>query len=158
FGSWIGGDQDGNPAAGPETIAEALERARDLVLRRYRAEVRELAEFLGVATALVPVLPELADSIARGERGLGDYAAAIGSQNVGEPYRRKLSFVWQRLGETLDGRPGGYAAAADLLGDLDLIDRSLRANRGRRLADGRLADLRARVELFGFHLAKLDVR
>src|SRR5207302_10185806 len=67
-------------------------------------------------------------------------------------------FVWQRLGETLAGRPGGYASAVGLVDDLDLIDRSLRANRGRRIADGRLADLRARVQIFGFHLAKLDVR
>jgi len=158
FGSWIGGDQDGNPAAGPETIAEALDRARELALRRYRAEVRELAGFVGAASTLVSVLPELAESIERDERELADYAAEIGSQNAGEPYRRKLSFVWQRLGETLARRPEGYESAAGLLDDLDLIDRSLRANRGRRIADGRLADLRTRVQIFGFHLAKLDVR
>ncbi len=158
FGSWIGGDQDGNPAAGPDTIAEALDRARELVLHRYRAEVRELAGFIGSASTLVPVLPELAESIDRDERELADYAAEIGEQNAGEPYRRKLSFVWQRLGETLAGRPGGYRGAGEFLIDLDLVDRSLRANRGGRIADGRLADLRTRVEIFGFHLAKLDVR
>ena len=158
FGSWIGGDQDGNPAAGPETIAAALDRARALVLQRYRAEVRQLAEFIGVASSLVPVLPELAASIARDERELADYAAGIGAQNEGEPYRRKLSFVWQRLGETQADGPLGYGSAADLLADLDLIDLSLRANRGGRIADGRLAALRTRVQIFGFHLAKLDVR
>ena len=158
FGTWIGGDQDGNPAAGPETIAEALDRARELALNRYRAEVRELAEFVGVASTLVAVLPELGESIAGDERELAAYAEHIGGQNAGEPYRRKLSFVWQRLGETLAGRPGGYESAAGLVADLDLIDRSLRASRGERIADGRLADLRTRVEVFGFHLAKLDVR
>jgi phosphoenolpyruvate carboxylase len=158
FGTWIGGDQDGNPAAGPETIAEALDRARELALQRYRGEVRELAGFVGMASTLVPVLPELTESIARDERELPDYAAEIGRQNADEPYRRKLSFVWRRLGETLADRPGGYPSAAALLEDLDLIDRSLRANRGQRIADGRLADLRTRVEVFGFHLAKLDVR
>jgi phosphoenolpyruvate carboxylase len=158
FGTWIGGDQDGNPNAGPDTIAEALDRARELVLQRYRAEVRELASVLGVATTLVPALPELLESIERDERELPAYAAEIGAQNAGEPYRRKLSFVWQRLGLTLADAPGGYAAASDFLADLGLVDRSLRANRGRRIADGRLADLRARVDVFGFHLAKLDVR
>ena len=158
FGSWIGGDQDGNPAAGPETIAAALDRARALALQRYRAEVRQLAEFIGVASSLVPVLPELAASIARDEQELADYAAGIGAQNEGEPYRRKLSFVWQRLGETQADGPAGYGSAADLLADLDLIDLSLRANRGGRIADGRLAALRTRVQIFGFHLAKLDVR
>jgi phosphoenolpyruvate carboxylase len=158
FGSWIGGDQDGNPAAGPETIAAALDRARELALHHYRAEVRRLAEFVGIASTLVPVLPELAGSIERDERELADYAAEIGAQNAGEPYRRKLSFVWQRLGETLADRPAGYDSAEAFLADIDLVDNSLRANRGRRIADGRLGDLRTQVEVFGFHLAKLDVR
>ena len=152
FGSWIGGDLDGNPDTGPETVEEALERARALVLERYRAEVRALAASLGMSTSLTGISEELAESIARDERELAEYAAAIGTQNQGEPYRRKLSFVWWRLGND------GYASAQTLLGDLDIVARSLRANRGERIADGRLAALRTRVELFGFQLAKLDVR
>jgi phosphoenolpyruvate carboxylase len=158
FGSWIGGDQDGNPAAGPHTIEAALGRARELALTRYRAEVRELAATLGVAGSLAGVSPELRRSIARDERALPAEAARLGPRNEDEPYRRKLSFVWHRLGETLTGRPTGYSSPAELAAELDLLDRSLRANRGARLADGRLAALRRRVELFGFHLAKLDVR
>jgi phosphoenolpyruvate carboxylase len=158
FGSWIGGDQDGNPAAGPATIEEALGRARSLVLTRYRAEVREIAAATGVASTLVGVSRDLLESIAADERLLPAYADRIGRQNEGEPYRRKLSFVWFRLGETLARRPGGYDSPAELAAELELIDRSLRVNRGERLADGRLAALRRRVELFGFHLAKLDVR
>ncbi|HKP17747.1 MAG TPA: phosphoenolpyruvate carboxylase [Gaiellaceae bacterium] len=158
FGTWIGGDQDGNPAAGPATIEEALRRGRDLVLTRYRAEVREIAAATGVASALVGVSGDLLDSIATDERRFPAYADRIGRQNEGEPYRRKLSFVWHRLGEALSRRPDGYASPAELAADLELIDRSLRANRGDRLADGRLAALRRRLELFGFHLAKLDVR
>ncbi len=152
FGTWIGGDQDGNPAAGPRTIEEAVARARAIALTRYRAEVRELAGSLGVADTLVEVSPELRRSIRKDEREFPAYAARIGSQNEDEPYRRKLSFVWHRLGAD------GYGSPRELLADLDLVDRSLRANRGKRLADGRLASLRRRVELFGFHLAKLDVR
>ena len=158
FGSWIGGDQDGNPNAGPRTIEEALARARGLVLQRYRAEVRELAARLGVADTLVAVSLELRRSIARDERAMPDYAARIGRTNEHEPYRRKLSLVWHRLGETIARRPEGYASPRDLLAALELVDRSLRENRGGRLADGRLAALRRRVELFGFHLATLDVR
>jgi phosphoenolpyruvate carboxylase len=152
FGSWIGGDQDGNPNAGPGTIEEALDRARALALGRYRDEVRSLAAALGISDSLVGASRELLDSIARDEAELPDYTAAIGSQNEGEPYRRKLSFVWWRLGND------GYGSAADLAADLEVVDRSLRENRGSRLADGRLAALRRRVEVFGFHLAKLDVR
>jgi phosphoenolpyruvate carboxylase len=98
-------------------------------------------------------------SVARDEAELPAYLAEIGRQNEDEPYRRKLSFVWRRLGNTLDGGPEpGYGSPLELLADLDVLDRSLRANRGRRIADGHLAPLRTRVEIFGFHLAKLDVR
>ena len=152
FGSWIGGDMDGNPHAGPETVREALERGRALALARYRADVRELAAALGLTTTLVGVSDELLESVARDERELPAYAEAIGEQNRDEPYRRKLSFVWWRLGND------GYARVEDLAADLDVLDRSLRAHAGARIADGRLASLRRRVELFGFHVAKLDVR
>jgi phosphoenolpyruvate carboxylase len=159
FGSWIGGDQDGNPAAGPETIGEALERSRELVLARYRDEVRELARAIGISTELVPVSDELRASIARDERELPRSAAELGDRNLDEPYRRKLSLVWSRLGNTAggDGEPG-YGSADGLAADLDQIDRSLREHRAGRVADGRLAALRRRVDLFGFHLAKLDAR
>jgi phosphoenolpyruvate carboxylase len=152
FGSWIGGDMDGNPNAGPETIVAALTRARELVLARYRSDVRELAVALSMHRSLVPITRELEESIARDERELPEYAASIGSQNELEPYRRKLSFMWWRLGNE------GYSAAPELLADLDVLARSLESNRAARVAQGRLAELRRRVELFGFHLAKLDVR
>ena len=152
FGTWIGGDADGNPNAGAETIHEALERARTLLRTRYRDEVRALAAAIGVSSRLNGVDAELLASIARDERELPAYAGEIGDQNLDEPYRRKLSFMWRRLDAD------AYASAADLVADLELLDRSLRANRGARIADGALASLRRRVELFGLHLAKLDVR
>src|SRR6266508_4366341 len=152
FGTWIGGDADGNPNAGPDTIHEALERARALLLARYRDDVRALAAELGVSARLTPVSDELRESIARDERDLPEHAAAIGDQNADEPYRRKLTFIWRRLGDD------AHSSASRLAEDLAVLDRSLRANRGERIADGTLAGLRRRVELFGIHLAKLDVR
>jgi phosphoenolpyruvate carboxylase len=152
FGTWIGGDQDGNPNAGADTVEEALERSRALVVGRLRDDVRELAMQLGLATSLVGVSRELLDSIGRDERTFRRAAAELGAQNAAEPYRRKLSFVHWRLGND------GYAAPDELLADLAAIDRSLRAHRGRRIADGALAALRRRVDVFGLHLAKLDVR
>ena len=107
--------------------------------------MRELAATLGLSTTLADASEELERSIADDERELSDYAASIGAQNRHEPYRRKLSFVWWRLGND------AYDSPDELTADLDVIDRSLRANRGDRLADGRLARLRTRVELFGFH-------
>ena len=102
---------------------------------------------------------ELTASIERDEHELAAFAAEIGDQNFDEPYRRKLSFVGHRLDNLLDRSPEpGYADAGELLADLELMDASLRANRGARIADGPLADLCRRVEVFGFHIAKLDVR
>jgi len=152
FGTWIGGDMDGNPAAGAETIREALSRARELALGRYRSDVRELAVALAMHRSLVKVSRELDESIGRDERELPEYAGTIGRRSELEPYRRKLSFVWWRLGND------GYDRPAELLADLDVLGRSLTANRGTRIAAGRLAALRRRVEIFGFPLAKLDVR
>ncbi|HEX5246759.1 MAG TPA: phosphoenolpyruvate carboxylase [Gaiellaceae bacterium] len=149
FGSWIGGDADGNPQTTVETLVEARDRARALLLHRYRADVRSLAAELGVSSRLTPVSEELRESIARDEADMPEYTAEIGDQNLDEPYRRKLSFVWRRL---QDGAYDAFAA------DLDLVDRSLRANRGERIAAGSLAALRRRVELFGFELADVEVR
>jgi phosphoenolpyruvate carboxylase len=152
FGTWIGGDADGNPNAGADTVSEALERARTLLRLRYRDEVRALAAAIGISSRLTPVEPELLESIARDELEMPAYASAIGDQNVDEPYRRKLSFMWRRLDAD------AYESADELVADLELLDRSLRAHRGARIADGALASLRRRVEIFGLHLAKLDLR
>jgi phosphoenolpyruvate carboxylase len=152
WGTWIGGDADGNPNAGEDTIREALERARRLLRLRYRDEVRALAASIGVSSRLTPVDDELRKSIARDERELTEYAEEIGDQNLDEPYRRKLSFMWRRLDSDQ------YDSVEALAEDLAVLDRSLRRNRGARIADGALAALRRRVEIFGLHLAKLDVR
>src|SRR6266581_4066546 len=152
FGTWIGGDADGNPNAGADTMRDALERARTLLRLRYRDEVRALAAAIGVSSRLTPVDPELLESIERDELEMPAYAAVIGDQNSDEPYRRKLSFMWRRLDAD------AYASVEEFSADLELLDRSLRAHRGARIADGELAALRRRVEIFGLHLAKLDVR
>jgi len=163
FGSWIGGDQDGNPNAGPETFELAVASARRTVIARYREEIRDLARALSVSERLAVVAPELLRSIERDERELPVYVARIGDQNVGEPYRRKLSLMWRRLDLMVDGDKEftgdtPYARADELRADLDLIDRSLRVGAAERIADGRLAALRRRVDLFGFHVTKIDVR
>jgi phosphoenolpyruvate carboxylase len=159
FGSWVGGDLDGNPTVGADTITDALERARVLVLETYAAEVRSLAQAAGISSDIVHVPAELAASIESDELALPAYAAELADRNLDEPYRRKLSFVWRRLLNTIEATgEAGYESASELTADLDVIDRSLREGRAARVADGRLAALRHRVELFGFHLAKLDVR
>ena len=132
FGTWIGGDQDGNPNATPDQIANALGRARTLALRRYRDEVRELARAIGVSDTLVEVDEELRASIAHDERELPWVYDETAVRNRHEPYRRKLTAIWRRLDNELAGRDEpGYPRAAELAADLALVDASLRAPRRR---------------------------
>jgi phosphoenolpyruvate carboxylase len=140
FGTWIGSDADGNPGTTGETLTEALERARQLARDLYRDEVRDLAGSLGMSTRLVQALPEV-----------GKVTHVPPGQNVEEPYRRRLTSIWERLGEDA-------ISAEELSAELMLVDESLRANRGARIADGMLAALRTRVDVFGLHLARADVR
>jgi phosphoenolpyruvate carboxylase len=133
FGTWIGGDMDGNPAAGADTVVDALERARALARELYRAEIHELGTAWGMSSALVGEVPELEAD--------GD-----------EPYRAALVRIWGRLADD------AYDDAGAFVRDLDELDRALRAHGGARIADGALADLRARAETFGLHLATLDLR
>jgi phosphoenolpyruvate carboxylase len=159
FGSWIGGDQDGNPNAGPATLREAADRARELVLRRYADEVRDLARTMGVSRTLVDVNEAMLTSIAADEQRLADLTSTdINASADDEPYRRKLWLMYHRLLRTAAAQSGGYGHVHEFVADLEVIDASLRAHHGERIANGRLASLRRRVELFGFHVAKLDVR
>jgi phosphoenolpyruvate carboxylase len=152
FGSWIGGDTDGNPEVNAQTITEALERARASALSRYRADVRALSISVSSSGSLVGISEELADSLARDARECPGYRDDVVQMMSSEHYRRKLSYMWWRLGN--DGYPGPDA----LREDIAIVKRSLQANRGERIANGAIDALDRRVELFGFHLAKLDVR
>lgn len=141
FGTWIGGDLDGNPHAGAETVEEALERARTLARELLQRDVRQLARSWGMSTTVVDAEPDI-----------GTVADIDPEQNPDEPYRRRLTSIWNRLGED------AFSSGAELLSELELLDASLRAHRGERIADGGLARLRRQVEIFGLHLAKLDLR
>ncbi|TMD69155.1 MAG: phosphoenolpyruvate carboxylase [Chloroflexi bacterium] len=158
LGSWVGSDQDGNPNADAATLTQTLGLQRRALLTRYRERVRALARDLSLSTRLTTIGPELAASIEKDEAELADYAASLNAGTVEEPYRRKLSFVWERLGATLESQAGAYASADQLRADLDLLDASLRGHHGQAVADGDLLRLRRQVTAFGFVGARLDVR
>jgi phosphoenolpyruvate carboxylase len=158
LGSWVGSDQDGNPNANAVMLTETLRLQRRTLVTRYRARVRELARDLSQSTRLTRVSEALTASIARDEAELKAYADTLSPGTQDEPYRRKLSIIWYRLGATLDGEPGAYGASGDLEADLDLLDASLRQNGGVAVADGDLLRLRRQVRVFGFIGARLDVR
>jgi phosphoenolpyruvate carboxylase len=139
IGTWIGGDLDGNPNAGPETVTESLERGRILARHLLASDLRTLVAAWGISTAIVDVDPQIG-------------AVPIDpDQNADEPYRRRLTWLIQRLEDDL-------LEVDELADSLEAIDRSLRAARGARIADGELAAVRRRVEIFRLHTWELELR
>ncbi len=155
FGSWVGGDRDGNPAVTPAVTRAAAQLAHVAILRRYQDEVQRLGHDLSVSQRLVGAAPKLLDSIEQDREALGLQPVRAWAD---EPYRRKLGLIAERLRRTESGQPGAYASPEEFLADLRQVQESLETHRGGHIAAGALRDLLRRVELFGFHLAELEVR
>ena len=162
-GSWIGGDRDGNPFVTAESLELAVHRHAATALAHYLDEVDALGVELSMSIRLVQPTPALL--------ALATTAGASAFSTEDEPYRRALQGVHARLAATatdvLGDIPGvhrahadlpAYATPADLRADLDTVDASLRGHGAAALADDRLARLRRTVDVFGFHLAGIDLR
>ena len=162
-GSWIGGDRDGNPFVTHEVMRDAAERHSKLIIDHYLSETHILGERLSLSARLVTVSPGL-------EAFAGQSPDAIASRDD-EPYRRafiaihsRMVATGKRLGqrvehlypEEYESRP--YADPQEFCAELDILIDSLCQHKGTSLARGRLAELRRSAEVFGFHLAPLDMR
>ncbi len=166
FGTWVGGDRDGNPNVTPEVTTAVLRMQHDHALRELIAAVEQLATDLSSSDKIVGVSDALAASLDADAAALPSTHAVFADLSAGEPYRQKAAFVHQRLmntrrrlAEETPHRPGvDYADPAELLADLGLMRESLLANQGELIATGSLAGLLRRVAAFGFHLATMDVR
>lgn len=163
LGSWIGGDQDGNPNVLPTTMLQALALHRARIVEHYRNSIESLAQEYSQSLAYCSITDELASSIAVDARRLADYDHELGPQTAREPYRRKLSFMWKRLGAFFSSEPTKtesypYSSPAELLRDLELVSESLLKDDEGSIARHRLATLIRQVQVFGFHFAALDVR
>ena len=162
MGQWIGGDRDGNPFVTAESLELALSRQADVALRHYLREVHWLGGELSLSGNLVEVTPEM--------RALADASPDANVHRSDEPYRRALTGIYARLAATLKQLTGGdaarhavapqnaYATAHEFLADLQIIDDSLSAYHGDMLAPQRLHPLMRAVQVFGFHLATVDLR
>ncbi|MDP8946999.1 MAG: phosphoenolpyruvate carboxylase [Actinomycetota bacterium] len=160
FGSWVGGDQDGNPLVRPQTLSTALDLHRELILKRHIDSVLALAEHMSQSAKLVAVSEELARSVEHEANLMPEMAERLRDDDPNEVYRRKLLLVARRLERTLadPNSQAAYRGASDFIEDLLAIRRSLLQHEDERIADGALRDLIRQAEVFGFHLAKLDVR
>ncbi|WP_119966620.1 phosphoenolpyruvate carboxylase [Simplicispira lacusdiani] len=162
MGQWIGGDRDGNPNVSAGTLAQALRRQSEVALRHYLTEVHLLGGELSLSARLVDVTPEM--------QALANSSPDTNEHRQDEPYRRALTGIYARLAATLQELSGGvaarhavapqnpYASAADFLAELRTIEASLQAHHGAPLAAQRLHPLLRAVEVFGFHLATVDLR
>ena len=162
MGQWIGGDRDGNPNVSAQTLQYALRRQAEMVLRFYLTEVHFLGSELSMSSILVP----LSDAM----QALAEKSPDTNEHRKDEPYRRALTGVYARLAANLKDMTGGDAArhavapqnpykqAEDFLVDLRIIQASLQDNHGEALVSQRLHPLIRAVEVFGFHLATVDLR
>ncbi len=162
MGHWMGGDRDGNPNVTAATLKHALSRQAEVALRFYLTEVHELGAELSISGTLAPVTPEM--------NALADRSPDRNEHRSDEPYRRALIGLYARLAATLQQLTGTealrhavapqepYAQADAFLRDLQVIERSLVSHHAQALVGPRLAPLMRAVQVFGFHLATLDLR
>ncbi|HLS80542.1 MAG TPA: phosphoenolpyruvate carboxylase [Steroidobacter sp.] len=158
FGSWVGGDMDGNPDVHAKAIRETVARHQQVIVNRYFLECQGLAETLSQSAARIGVSPELQ---ARSEHYTVLLPAAGSVKPVRRdrmPYRVFLGQIMERLRATYDGRANQYESAEGFLADLNLIADSLSRNKGVHAGLFQVRRLIRRVRTFGFHLATLDVR
>jgi phosphoenolpyruvate carboxylase len=160
FGSWIGGDRDGNPLVKPSHIRGALEMARTLILREYLNHVEALSDRLSSSRRQISVSKELLLRLQDYERTIAGVHLAWGPHNTTESYRRFLSYMFHKLQQSREsvGAPAAYQNAQEFEDDLLLVHDSLHSNRGERLARTYLDSLLRKVRTFGFHLHTLDIR
>ena len=158
FGSWVGGDMDGNPNVGADTIDETLRAQRAMVLARYQAECAHLERLLSQTDDRVQVSGALRQRLDDYRRRLPEAAAAIRPRHANMPYRCLLALMRARLAETCNDGAQGYANAAEFQADVELIAASLTAYKGEHAGLFGVRRLLRRVRTFGFHLARLDVR
>jgi phosphoenolpyruvate carboxylase len=158
FGSWIGGDRDGNPFVTPQTTIEALELMREQCLRLLESRLEQLAGRLSLSERLTGVAPELAPILDDGRERYPELAERLATLNPEEPYRRAVTFIRERVRATQNRAPGGYGLPAELVDDLRLVERALREGSGALTASADLRDFIRQVQVFGFHFARLDIR
>ena len=159
FGSWIGGDRDGHPLVTPAVTEYSLGELRTAALRLLVRELRNLAAQLTVSRQMTDVpeeLQERIDELSFVISNQTDVKDILDHQSE-EPWRQLANLMATLLSEQMSGKDG-YASPAHLTTDLDLISRTLTAAGCRLLEEQAIRPVRHKIEMFGFHLATLDVR
>ncbi|MGI9585851.1 MAG: phosphoenolpyruvate carboxylase, partial [Acidimicrobiia bacterium] len=166
FGTWVGGDRDGNPFVTPAMTLDILQMQHVHATRNAIAMIEDLAAELSVADRVVGISDDLRESLARDAIRFPEVHSRFTRISAGEPYRQKLAVIHHRLVQTLqqfedgtpDGSPGAFADEHELIEDLVVIRDSLDSNKGTLLARGAVTRLIHVVAAAGFRLAIMDIR
>ncbi|HYI35322.1 MAG TPA: phosphoenolpyruvate carboxylase [Thermoleophilaceae bacterium] len=158
FGSWIGGDRDGNPHVTPEVTLEALELMRDRCLAFLARRLEVLAERLSYSERVSGEPDGLDPMLERGAELFPELTERMRERNAEEPYRRAFTYALERVRAARRDAPGAYGGPEELLEDLRGAAHALSQGPGGAAAAGDLHDVIRQVEVFGFHFARLDVR
>jgi phosphoenolpyruvate carboxylase len=158
FGSWVGGDMDGNPNVNAKTIRATLARQRALVLDLYYNECASIAAKLSQSTDRATFGQEMLDKIDKYRAIFPNAYHAVPARHRDMPYRVFLRLIQQRLQTTYDDDVFPYEKVSQLIDDIELIADSLAANKGQQAGLFAVRRLLRRIHTFGFHLVTLDVR
>jgi len=166
FGTWIGGDRDGNPNITPEITKAAVVLQVGHAIRTTIAAMDQLRQMLSVSTRIIGATPELSASVEEDLKHIPEFEPRFRRLNTQEPYRLKATAIVHRLALTRDRHAKGtphvphrdYKDTAELLADLTLMRDSLFAHRGELIATGLLERTIRSVAAFGITHATLDVR
>jgi len=158
FGSWIGGDRDGNPFVTPDVTVEALRTMRAAAIGLLEGKLTMLAGRLSMSDLMVRPVETLQAKIAEYAAMFPELAEQLVILNRDEPYRLLITLMRERLRATRDGLPFAYGRAQDLVDDLNLVRESLIAQSAPAILGGDLIDVIRLVEVFGFEFATLDIR
>jgi phosphoenolpyruvate carboxylase len=160
FGSWIGGDRDGNPFVTARSTREAAQLARHVILDHYLSQITRLLSQLSMSLRRVPASDALAERVQVYENQLGEEHSRWKRITSVELYRHYLDFIAARLRFSRDSREHehAYKSAAEFEDDLRCLQDSLCIHRGGRLAKQSVDPLLREVRTFGFHLHTLDIR
>jgi phosphoenolpyruvate carboxylase len=166
FGTWVGGDRDGHPGVTADVTAESLERFRANALVVLRRHLSALAEKLSISAWMQSLPPSLVATRDKLQTALGERARAVLSTNTSEPWRQYVELLIERLPieltphqvSQLRASPGCYEYAAELSADLTALHDALLEVGARRLAETDVRPVLRAVQVFGFHLAQLDIR
>ena len=158
LGSWIGGDRDGNPFVTPGVTVEALEIMREAAIDLLYDRLRWLAGRVSVHDHMVKPTALLQPLLQRYAAMFPELSRNLAERNHGEPYRQVLTLMRERLAAARHRETHGYQSATELLADLRDVEAALLEQNLSPIANGDLSDIIRLVDVFGFHLAIMDVR